>query len=208
MIKAIITDLDNTIYPVNSIGDRLFAPLIDLLEEHKNEIGEDAIQEIKKEIMKKPFQQVADKHGVSPELKQQGIDLLNNLAYDQPMQAYADYHFMQQVKAQKFLVTMGFTKMQESKFDMLNLRADYQETIVVDPEKTDKKKLDAFKEIITKYNLKPEEVLVVGDDVESEIKAGKDLGMPTYLRDEKGDYPAGTATYQYPTLEHMSELFQ
>jgi putative hydrolase of the HAD superfamily len=208
MIKALITDLDNTIYPVTSIGDRLFAPLMDLLEEHKDEIGEENIQEIKKEIMKKPFQKIADKYGLKPELKQQGIELLSNLTYDRPMQTYDDYRIMQQVKAQKFLVTMGFTKMQQNKLDLLSLREDFQDAIVVDPELTDKTKLHAFKDIISKYDLKPEEVLIIGDDADSEIKAGNDLGMPTYLRDEIGEYPEGTATYQYPTLEHLTELFK
>ncbi len=208
MFKALIADLDNTVYPVRSIGDRLFVPLVDLMEQYRNEMSEEQIQQVKAEIMGKAFQQVADKHQLNPELKARGIKLLENLTYDLPMQPYNDYHYMQEVEAEKFLVTLGFTKLQWSKIDRLNLRGDFKELIVVDPETIRETKQDIFKQLSDKYNFKPEEVLVVGDDPDSEIKAGKALGMATYLRDEQGSYPAGTATYQYSTLAHLAALFK
>ncbi|WP_462266139.1 HAD family hydrolase [Mucilaginibacter sp.] len=208
MYKALIADLDNTIYPVTSIGDRLFAPLVQLMEDHKDEIGEDDIQEIKKKIMKKPFQQVADQHDLPEKLKQQGTELLNKLTVDFEMQHYDDYQVMQQLKTKKFLVTMGFMEMQKSKVARLDLDKDFDEVFIVDPETTEEKKIDIFKQILESYQLKPEEVLVIGDDAESEIKAGRDLGMDTYLRNADGSCPAGTATYQNATLRELAGLFQ
>lgn len=208
MYKALIADLDNTIYPVVSIADRLFKPLIDLMEQYRDELGEEKIQNIKGEIMKKPWQKVADEHKINPELKERGTKLLGELTYDLPMQPYADYHYMQQVNAEKFLVTMGFMKLQQSKVKQLNLEKDFKKVYVVDPETTKETKENIFKKILEENELSPDEVLAVGDDPESEIKSAKALGIATYLFDEQGVYPAGTADYQYNTLSHLTELFQ
>lgn len=206
MLKAIIADLDNTIYPVISIGDILFKPLIEIIEEYREELDENKIQEIKTEMMKKPWQQIAEKHELNNELKQRGTELLEHLTYDLPMQPYDDYQYLQQVNAQKFLVTMGFMKLQQSKVKQLNLNKDFEQVIVVDPQTTEKTKQDIFKEILEQHQLSPDEVLAVGDDPDSEIKAAKGLGIVTYLFDEHGVYPPKTADYQYNTLAHLPGL--
>ncbi len=207
MLKAIITDLDNTVYSVRSIADRLFIPLVDLMEQYRDEIGEKQIQIIKQELMKKPWQKVSEEHHVPDELWKKGTVLLKNLTYDLPMQTYADYQYMKQVNAEKFLVTTGFLKLQESKIKMLNISKDFKSYYIVDPETTQKTKQDVFQEILNQYHLQPDEVLAVGDDPDSEIKFAKALGVITYLFDEKNAYPPNTADYQYDTLAHLSELF-
>ena len=58
--KAIIFDLDNTIYSAPSICDDLFAPLYELIQnsnEHNSSFGL-----IKQDMMHKPFHSVAQKH--------------------------------------------------------------------------------------------------------------------------------------------------
>lgn len=207
MFKALIADLDNTIYPVKSIGDRLFKPLVDLMEQYKDELDEEQILQIKEEMMKKPWQKVADEHKMNHELKQKGTELLKHLTYELPMQSYDEYQYMQKIQAEKFLVTTGFFKLQQSKVKQLELEKDFKEIFIVDPETTDKTKQDIFREILSRYNLKPADVLAIGDDPESEIKAAKALGIPTYLFDEKGNYPPHSADYQYNTLSHLPELF-
>ncbi len=47
--KAIILDLDNTIYPVSSIGEELFKDLFRLIEEY--EVFNGDMETIKKDIM-------------------------------------------------------------------------------------------------------------------------------------------------------------
>ncbi len=55
--KAIILDLDNTIYPVSAIGDRLFKSLFDLIENSGGYRGD--LEEMKTRIKRQPFQIVA-----------------------------------------------------------------------------------------------------------------------------------------------------
>ncbi len=56
-VKALILDLDNTLYPVSAIGNRLFNSLFSLIEESQEFNGN--IKEIKNQIMRQPFQVVA-----------------------------------------------------------------------------------------------------------------------------------------------------
>ncbi len=182
-IKAIFFDLDNTIYPVSSIGEELFEPLFGLIEQS----GElDDLEAIKAEIQRKPFQQVAEKHGLSKELTQKAIDLLQDLTCDMPMSPFADYASTRELPLRRFLITAGFTKMQQSKVTQLKLEGDFEEIHIIDPMKTNENKKARFKKIAEASSFAPQEVLVVGDDDASEIQAARDLGMKAVLYDTLG----------------------
>ena len=203
MKKVLIFDLDNTIYPVKSIGDKLFAPLFELLNNYRGQIGDEKLQEAIEEIQQRPFQKVADKYSFDEEIKQKGIELLRNLEYNGEMKPFDDYHLTRELQADKFLVTTGFTKLQNSKVENLNLRNDFSEIIIVDPEETERTKKEIFLEILEKNDYRKEEVLVIGDDPESEIEAAKSIGIDTFLYDPEGLQPEGLATYKG---RHFSEL--
>lgn len=49
-------------------------------------------------------------------------------------------------------------------------------------------KKDVFVEMLLKYQLSPHEVLVLGDDIQSEIKAAEELGMQSVLFDPSENY--------------------
>ncbi|MBS7563705.1 HAD hydrolase-like protein [Mucilaginibacter sp. Bleaf8] len=206
MIKALILDLDNTIYPVESISDELFVPLYDLMEQYRDEVGEDTLQEAKQEMMKVAFQKVADKHQFPEELKKKGVALLSDLTYEGNMTPFEDYSELQNLATDKHLVTMGFTKMQWRKVDKLNLRPDFIEIVVNDPETTEGTKKEVFQDIMQKHNYQPNEVLVIGDDPNSEIKAGKDLGMITVLYDRKGEYGTDQSDYKIASFTELKSL--
>ena len=75
--EYIILDLDNTIYPVHSIGEDLFKTLFALIETSSELEG--AFELIRRDIMRKPFQVVAKEYGFSDELTASGIELLKDL---------------------------------------------------------------------------------------------------------------------------------
>jgi len=177
MIKALILDLDNTVYPVNSIANELFKPMYDFLDQNKEAIGEENLQEIKTLLMKKAWQKIAGQFNISEELVKQGSDILRELTCEMPMQTFADYELVKNLPHDKFLVTMGFTNMQQSKVKMLRLENDFIDISINDPEKTEDTKKEIFEEILQKYNYAPNEVLVIGDDPDSEIKAEKILTL-------------------------------
>lgn len=201
--KAIIFDLDNTIYPVSSIGDKLFANLYRLIETDGRYVGN--IRAIKDSIQKKPFQVVAKEFHFDDELTAKALETLSDLEYAGPIEPFDDYHLIKNINCLKFLVTTGFSKLQWSKIKRMGLEADFEACFVVDPAKSDRTKRDVFAEIMKQYKLKPGEILVVGDDINSEIKAGMELGMDTVLYDHIGGY-SPTSNYNGHVITRYDAL--
>ena len=197
--KAIIYDLDNTIYPVSAIGDKLFAPLFNLILE-SNQHNDD-YEAIKKAIMRTPFRLVAQRYNFSDELTQKGIDLQEELVYDEAIAPFEDYFKIHNIVSERFLVTTGFHKMQYSKIKHLGIENDFKEIHVVNPVITSKK--EVFADILQRNGYAPKEVLVVGDDPESEIAAAKALGIPTVLYDKNSTQNPDEADY---AINHFKEL--
>ncbi|MDP6923801.1 MAG: HAD-IA family hydrolase [Candidatus Scalindua sp.] len=77
-----------------------------------------------------------------------------------------------------FLVTFGSREMQEKKIKVLGLEKTFDEIIITENPRGKEK---CFKEILSKYDLEPEQVLCVGDKIKDEIEVGKRFGMSTAL---------------------------
>lgn len=182
--KAIILDLDNTIYPVSSIGEELFKDLFKLIESKKEYSGN--LEDIKTEIMRTPFQKVAEYFSFSESLFQECMILLENLTYNEPMFPFDDYAEVRKIQLPKFLVTIGFQKLQQSKVEQLKLKNDFEKIYIVDPQKSALTKKDIFLTIMSEFGYSANELLVVGDDVKSEIKAGIECGINSVLYDREG----------------------
>jgi putative hydrolase of the HAD superfamily len=202
--KAFIYDLDNTIYAVASIGEELFATLFKLIQESGAYAG--SFDKIKDEIMRRPFQVVARKYHFSEELTQQGTRLLQDLSYEGDIQPFPDYPEIRDIPGDRFLVTTGFRKLQASKIRGMGIEPDFKEVRVVDPNTSEKTKKDIFAEIIAKHGYHPAEVLVIGDDPESEIKAARELGIDTVLYDKENRHPNAIANYRISSFKELGSL--
>lgn len=200
-LQAMIVDFDNTIISTPEIGDELFAPLFDLLL--KENINLNALPRFKEEIMRKPFQELASKYQFPEGVVEKAIALLSTLTYNKPIATYPDYSELMKIECDKFLVTTGFTRMQQSKIEMSGVANDFREVFIVDPEKTTDKKIDVFRRIAAHNRYDTARMLVVGDNPDSEIKAGEELGMITVLYNPgKVPHPPA-ATY---TITHYNQL--
>lgn len=180
--KILILDLDNTIYPVSSIGHELFKPLFQLIEKNGEFSGD--IELIKNNIMRKPFQKVAEEYRFSDKLLKNGLEILENTVCTMKMYTFEDYEEVRKIPYEKFLVTTGFTKMQQSKVKQLNIENDFREIHIVDPQISKKTKKDVFRDVLERFDLKTQNILIIGDDPDSEIKAGNELGIHTVLYDK------------------------
>ncbi|MCR6640607.1 MAG: HAD hydrolase-like protein [Sporocytophaga sp.] len=65
--------------------------------------------------------------------------------------------------------------------NQLHIRDNFEEIHIVDPQISSQTKKDIFKDILIRNGYYPEEVMVVGDDPDSEIKAATELGIDTVL---------------------------
>src|SRR4051812_44929662 len=136
--KAIIFDLDNTIYSVYTIGHTLFAPLFELLEQDGTQLQH--MDKIRDEVMRRPFQHIANDYQFSEELTKKSIALLQQLVYNAPIEPFEDYALVRQLPIDKYLVTTGFPNMQQSKVDRMGLQNDFREIHIVDPSTSNKTK--------------------------------------------------------------------
>ena len=201
MTNVLIFDLDNTIYPVHSIGAALFAPLFALIEDSGEMLTK--MDAVKDAIQRKPFQMVAAEFGFSETLTQTGIGLLQNLSYDGPIHPFADFHLIKDLPQPKFLVTTGFTRLQESKIDGMQIRSLFREIHIVDPMLEARTKKNVFSDILLRYTYQPDEVLIIGDDPDSEIKAAQALDIPVILYDALERYPYWNSSKR---ITHYEEL--
>jgi putative hydrolase of the HAD superfamily len=202
--KAFIYDLDNTIYAVASIGEQLFASLFALIKQSGEQA--DRFDKIRDDIMRKPFQVVAATHHFSEDLTRQGIRHLQHLAYEGDIKPFPDYPLIRNIPGERFLVTTGFQKLQESKIRGMGIAPDFQEIFIVDPDTSTKTKKDVFAGIMEKYGYQPPQVLVIGDDPESEIKAARDLGLDTVLYDKENRHPHAPVTFRITDFGELADL--
>ena len=207
-MKHIILDLDNTIYPVSSIGDKLFEPLFRLLANPEFQLSASAIQKARQQIMRIPFQKVAREFEFPDQLTESALALLRNLTYNEKMTYFDGYPLVRELDTIKFLLTTGFQKLQESKVRSLGIGEDFTEIFIIDPDRSKMTKKDVMIRIMEKYSLKPGDLLVIGDDPESEIKAGNELDIETYLLDPEELYLDTTATYRGKTLAEVLNYIQ
>jgi putative hydrolase of the HAD superfamily len=201
MKSALILDLDNTIYPVSSIADHLFEQLFQLLDQHADGPNYESIKAAKDDLTRRHFHLVANKFNFGDELTAKGIDLLKNMAYELPMQPFEDYLHIKSANIPRFLVTTGFTKLQWSKIKMLGIENDFVEIHIVDPETSAETKRDVFADIMTRHHYTPKDILVIGDDPESEIKAAGELGIKTFLFDPENKHADAVVTYKAVDLK-------
>ena len=203
---ALILDLDNTIYPVSSISDNLFEQLFKLINENAHGIDLGRLEKARHELTRRPFHVVADEFNFSAGLKSKGITLLKEITYHLPMRPYEGYETIIGIPVKKFLVTTGFTKLQWSKIKMLDIEADFEEIHIVDPEISPRTKKDVFADIMLRFNYKPEDILVIGDDPASEIKAAIDLGIDTFLFDPTDMHLNAVATHKAKKLIDVAAI--
>lgn len=199
--KAIIFDLDNTIYPVASIGDQLFIPLLKLIENYDATAAKDP--QLRELVKRKPFQHVAKQYNFDERFLAEATALLKNLTWNEPMQPYAGYDAVRALPQRKFLVTSGFTNLQNSKIKQLGIGDDFEAICIVDHLVSNAGKIDRFAEILQSTGLQPNEVLVVGDDYDSEIQAAKKLGIDAVLYDSLNLFTDKT---DVPRISGLAEL--
>lgn len=204
MKKAVIFDLDNTIYPVNSIAGNLFNGLFAVLDQNAHSINQtdnDAVSKIKEEMTRRPFQYIADKYGLDEDIRNEMTGVLRKMTYNEPMRPFDDYHHLRKIPLDKYLVTTGYLKLQYSKVRQLGIENDFTEIVVVDPDVSNKTKKDVFAGIMEKYGYTPQDLLIIGDDPDSEIKAALSLGIDTFLFDPTGRYHGEASTHRSNNLK-------
>ena len=180
-IRAVIFDLDNCLAAADEAGEALFAPAFDAMRAaNRGRLSEEELSAAFADCWRHALDHVASKHNFSDEMYRAGFEAFRRIEVKQPLRGYGDLHRVRTLPWKRILVTSGFRRLQESKIDALGIRAVFDEVHVhaID-EAHPRGKKETFEEILSRHGWRPEEVLVVGDNAESEIAAGNELGMKT-----------------------------
>lgn len=209
MTKAIIFDLDSCLAAADEVGQELFATAFAAIRAaNDGSVPEEKLQAAFGECWRVTFDAVADKHGFTEAMRAAGWHAFRQTEVTGRMYGYGDLAVLKGLPVQRFLVTSGFRRLQESKVRALGF-ADCFAAIHIDAiDEPDRRgKLGIFTELLATHRLRPDEVLVVGDNPDSEIEAGNRLGMQTIQILRPGVPRSERATRHIHGLIELKELW-
>jgi FMN phosphatase YigB (HAD superfamily) len=210
MIKALIFDLDNCLAAASEVGEDVFKPAFEAMRDaNRGTLTAEKLAEAFEDIWRHPLDFVASKYGFSQEMLAAGWKVFSEIVVETPMKGYGDLAVLGELPFDLYLVTSGFRGLQESKVKALQV-ADLFRGVVIDAIDEDDRrgKQGIFASIMEAAKLRPEEVIVVGDNPDSEIEAGNRLGIPTVQILRPGVPRADNATYYVQTFAELKTLLE
>ena len=207
-IRAVIFDLDNCLAAADEAGEQLFRPAFDAMRAaNRGRLSDDELDAAFADTWRHSLDVVARKHGFSDEMLDAGWQAFRAIEVRQPLRGYPDLWEIEKLPLERFLVTAGFRRLQESKIAALGIRRLFREVqIDAIDEPPRRSKQERFADIALRHRWQPQEVLVVGDNADSEIAAGNALGMPTVQTLRPGVPSAGNAQWRIENLAELSKL--
>ena len=210
MIRAIIFDLDNCLSAADEPGKGLLGPVFDAIRRvNRGRLSDEALAEAFADCWRHPLDFVAEKHGFPEDMLAPAWAVCVRLEVTVPMYGYGDLRMLADLPVLRFLVTSGFRRLQESKIQALGFGRLFTAIYVDAIDEADRKgKQKTFEEILRVHQLRPEEVLVVGDNPDSEIEAGNRLGLRTAQVLRPGVPRGNNATHYIHNLAELTGLLR
>lgn len=208
MIQAIIFDLDSCLSAADEPGEQLYAPAFAAITRaNQGLLRPSDLENAFADMWRLPFDVVAGKYAFSPAMKHAGWEILTQLEVTTPMRGYGDLDALAELPAWRFLVTSGFRRLQESKVRALGIGPLLTGVYIDAIDSTRHQgKQRIFELILREHCLQPGQVLIVGDNHDSEITAGARLGMRTVQTLRPGVPRSQAATWHIQTLRELKPL--
>ncbi|MEA3513905.1 MAG: HAD-IA family hydrolase [Nanoarchaeota archaeon] len=177
MIKVIIFDLDdtlcNTSSTLNDSMQEIFRAMIDAgLPARIKDID---LSDNPHAFIPEFASRLAKKYGAGKEAVSAGMEAYYNYVGNPELFPEVNDMLQELGKYKLILLTTGRPDAQKKKVELLGIKNHFQDIIFDDIANSDKGK--KMRDILDKYSLKPEEVVVVGDKIFSEIEAANRLGI-------------------------------
>lgn len=210
MTKAIIFDLDSCLAAADEVGQQSFEPAFAAIRAvNDGSVSDEKLQAAFSECWRVAFDAVAEKYCFTNCMREAGWLVFRKTEVNQPMFGYGDLAVLKELPAKLFLVTSGFRRLQESKVRALGF-AQWFVGIYIDAidEPNRLGKFGLFQQLLATHGFRPEDVLVVGDNPDSEIEAGNRLGMQTIQILRPGVSPSKNATRHIQGLAELTAILQ
>ena len=208
-IKAIIFDLDNCLAPAKEVGESDYLPAFDAMRDANNgSLSNEMLEKAFVDVWRHPLDWVATTYSFPDAMFTAGWDAFSRMRVNHKMFGYGDLDVLNDLPVERYIVTSGFRSLQESKIEALGIK-DLFTGIYVDaidePVRFGKKGL--FEKIMEEGDFTADQVPVVGDNCESEVAAGNQLGITT-VQTLRPDVPKGsTATFTVNNLAELRDLY-
>lgn len=197
MDKLLIFDLDDTLFETKSIAKEAVKPIFDQFEPLLiNKFGTALTAQIVPELWKYPFDFVAQKYKFDDHQNAEFARLINSHEYKFNIQTFDDFNMVESLSQEKILVTTGFSKLQHAKIHFLGIKEKFSEIHIDDilsPKRIFKKGI--FQRILSERQLDSKSVYIIGDNPNSELKAGFELGLQTVQVSKFGQEKSNYAKY-------------
>ena len=179
--QAIVFDLDNCLCDSREPGEELFAPAFAAIEKaNAGHVPSERLKAAFEECWYTSFDLVAKRHGFTQRMYEAGFQAFSRLEVTKPLKGYPDLNVLQRLSLDKYLVTSGFRRLQQSKVRALDIGGWFTKVVI---DAVDRQphvgKQRVFEDILAERGYEPSRVLAVGDNPISELEAGRRLGMVT-----------------------------
>ena len=211
-MRWIIFDLDNCLAAADEPGEQLLEPVFAAVRAaNDGALSESELDAAFRDCWVHAFDFVAATHRFTPGMLAAGWEAFRRIEVRAPMRGYGDLTLLPTLGEERFLVTSGFRRLQESKVRALGIEASFDavvvDAIVVDaldePGRRGKERI--FLDLMRECSLDPNEVLVVGDNAESELAAAARLGLASAQIIRPGVVPAEGVTIHLRDLAELRE---
>ncbi len=207
MDKLLIFDLDDTIFETRTIKKKSAQKILEKFSSVAiKKYGKDLTNQIISEFWKYPFDLVSEKYSFDNQLKKEFVENINETEFKLNIRPFEDFRVVRAIESEKILVTTGFGKLQRAKIDHLGIKNDFSEIHIDEILGPNRKFKDGiFLQILSKRNIDKNNVFVIGDNSESELKAGFELGLTTVQVSKLGQVKSEYANH---TISDFSELIE
>ncbi len=205
MIKLLIFDLDNTLFDTyGQIGKNVLDEMIYRMRKAGLEKEHEAI--LRKKYHFTGFRILARELNLSDKLVKIGMSVYEEMNISS-IKPYDDIRVLGKLEQKKAIVTSGTKQVQMNKVKILGIQ-HYFDDIVVDESISLEGRRNIFSSLAKQYKAKPNEVMVIGDNPEVELVAGKSLGMITVHLTRRPNALQGEADYHVSNLYKVEEIIK
>jgi len=179
MIKAIIFDLDMCIFDTRTLGERILEPV--LLSLHTSSVPEDIQREIDRMLWTTSLEDIIEIFSLPQDVAESMRQAHLQLVVPSTIKTFGDEYLISAMSGYHILVTSGYDLWQSRKIEQLGVSVLFDEVIidVIDNPQVRKGKKQIFLELMRRHGWYSDEIVVVGDNPHSELKAGRELNMIT-----------------------------
>jgi len=208
--SALLLDLDHTLYDPESIPASVMEPAFELIRAAHARIGgvsREVLEASIPELMGSPITLVARKHGWPDELRRAALEASASAVLPERLPLFSDVAALVRLPQRKILVTTGVPAVQHQKIAALGLKSWLDAVHVDDALAVPRRgKKAVFAAILADGGFDAAEVVVVGDNLESEIAAGAALGIRTVHVARWGCAPGCPATHCMSDLSGLADV--